>query len=63
MCSIALNSAFDTVTKNKAVANDLQIRADLIIVMRDVGEGYNGNTIKEKSFIQDYLQMRLSPHL
>lgn len=38
MSSIKFNNAFDAVTDDKEVANELQIRADLMIALRDIIE-------------------------
>lgn len=38
MSSIKFSNAFDAVTSDKKVANELQIRADLMIALRDIVE-------------------------
>lgn len=39
MSSIKFRNAFDVVADNKEEANELQIRADLMIALRDIVEG------------------------
>ncbi|PPC89927.1 MAG: XRE family transcriptional regulator, partial [Methylotenera sp.] len=38
MNSISFSNAFDVITDNKEEANELQVRADLMIALRDIVE-------------------------
>jgi predicted XRE-type DNA-binding protein len=39
MNSISFGNAFDVITNNKGEANELQVRADLMIALRGIAEG------------------------
>lgn len=55
MTSISIKNIFDVVTDNKEEANELQTRADLMIVIRDIvkGKGWKqGETAKRLNLTQ-----------